>query len=215
MGPDNFLVVRHSDVETIAAGGSFTPDPKQDVLRAGSTGLVLGHRSRAWFVAIGHGVEPFDEPRGLTARGLPLLQYRLFPRGASGVAANALTVNVNIAPSELAQREFGATVSDVITHQHPPVGLQLELTETALIEDPSLPATLRHFKNNLGVRAALQNFGTGYSSLASLTRFQIDELKIDRSLIRTLTDSHGAPGRSHCPSGPPSPAFDSSRSVRE
>jgi EAL domain-containing protein (putative c-di-GMP-specific phosphodiesterase class I) len=80
-----------------------------------------------------------------------------------------------------------------MTHQPSPVGLQLELTETALTENPSLPATLRDFKTSMGVRTALQNFGTGYSSLASLTRLQIDELKIDRSLIRTLTDSDVSP----------------------
>jgi diguanylate cyclase (GGDEF)-like protein len=113
--------------------------------------------------------------------------------GASGIPADALTVNVNIAPNELAQHDLRTTVSDVITHQRSAVRLQLELTETALIEDPSLPATLRDFKNNLGVQIALQNFGTGYSSLASLTRFQIDELKIDRSVIRTVTHSHVPP----------------------
>jgi diguanylate cyclase (GGDEF)-like protein len=112
---------------------------------------------------------------------------------ASGAAADGLTVNVNIAPSELAQRDLRQTVSDVMTHQPSPVGLQLELTETALTENPSLPATLRDFKTSMGVRTALQNFGTGYSSLASLTRLQIDELKIDRSLIRTLTDSDVSP----------------------
>lgn len=112
----------------------------------------------------------------------------------SGGDAGAPTVNVNVAASELTQRhELARNLSEVITQQAFPVRLQLELTETALIEDPSLPATLHDFKNNLGVRAALQNFGTGYSSLASLTRFQIDELKIDRSLIRTIADGHNAP----------------------
>jgi diguanylate cyclase (GGDEF)-like protein len=107
--------------------------------------------------------------------------------------ANAPTVNINMAPSELAQHELRKTVSEVITQEGSPVRLQLELTETALIEDPSLTATLRDFKSNLGVRTALQGFGTGYSSLASLTRFQIDELKIDRSLIRMLAHGHNAP----------------------
>ena len=73
------------------------------------------------------------------------------------------------------------------------VRLQLELTESALIEDPSLAATLSDFESNLGVGIVLEDFGIGYSSLALLTRFTIDELKIDRSLIRALTDGHDAP----------------------
>jgi diguanylate cyclase (GGDEF)-like protein len=107
--------------------------------------------------------------------------------------ASTITININMAPSELTQRELSETVGELITHEGSPVRLQFELTESTLIEDPSLPATLRDLKHNLGVRTALQNFGTGYSSLASLTRFQIDELKIDRSLIRTLGHGDNAP----------------------
>jgi diguanylate cyclase (GGDEF)-like protein len=112
---------------------------------------------------------------------------------AENANASTITININMAPSELAQRELSKTVGELITHEGSPVGLQFELTETALIEDPSLPATLRDFKHNLGVRTALQNFGTGHSSLASLTRFQIDELKIDRSLIHMLGQGDNAP----------------------
>jgi diguanylate cyclase (GGDEF)-like protein len=112
---------------------------------------------------------------------------------ASGVDANTPTVNVNMDPSELAQPELRENVGEVIEQGGAPVPLQLELTEGALIEDPSLPATLRDFNSNLGVRTALEGFGTGYSSLASLTRFKIDELKIDRSLIGTLAHGHNAP----------------------
>jgi diguanylate cyclase (GGDEF)-like protein len=106
---------------------------------------------------------------------------------------NAPTLNVNMTASELGEHELGETVRDVIAQRGGSVRLQLEVTETALIEDPSLPATLGDFKSSLGVRTALQNFGTGYSSLASLTRIEIDELKIDRSLIRTLRDGHPTP----------------------
>jgi EAL domain-containing protein (putative c-di-GMP-specific phosphodiesterase class I) len=71
--------------------------------------------------------------------------------------------------------------------------LQIELTEGALIEDPALPAILRDLSSDLGVGAALDDFGTGYSSLSYLTRFKIDELKIDRSFVRTLAPGRDAP----------------------
>ena len=98
-----------------------------------------------------------------------------------------------MAPSELAHHELRETVSEVIMQGGSPVRLQLELTESALIEDPSLAATLSDFESSLGVGAALEDFGVGYSSLASLTRFTIDELKIDRSLIHALANGQNAP----------------------
>jgi diguanylate cyclase (GGDEF)-like protein len=112
---------------------------------------------------------------------------------AAGHGAPTPTVNVNMAPSELAQPELRETVRAAISHGGADLTLQLELTEGALITDPSLPATLRDLNDNLGVRAALDDFGMGYSSLAYLTRFKIDELKIDRSFIRTLTPGRDAP----------------------
>ncbi len=103
------------------------------------------------------------------------------------------TVNVNLAPSELAQPELRETVGTAIHQPGVAVPLQLELTEGALIEDPALPATLHDLSDRLGVRAALDDFGTGYSSLAYLARFKIDELKIDKSFIRALAHGQDAP----------------------
>ncbi len=112
---------------------------------------------------------------------------------AAGLGAGAPTVNVNMAPSELAQPELRETVRAAIDQGGAGLALQLELTEGALITDPSLPATLRDLSDNLGVRAALDDFGTGYSSLAYLTRFKIDELKVDRSFIHALARGRDAP----------------------
>jgi diguanylate cyclase (GGDEF)-like protein len=112
---------------------------------------------------------------------------------AAGLDVSIPTINVNLAPIELAQPDLRSIVSAALEQGDTGVVLQLELTEGALIEDPTLPATLSDLGTNLGVRTALDDFGTGYSSLAYLARFKIDELKIDRSFIRTLKHGQDAP----------------------
>jgi predicted signal transduction protein with EAL and GGDEF domain len=69
----------------------------------------------------------------------------------------------------------------------PPERLELEITETALIESATecLPI-LRQFKN-LGIAVALDDFGTGYSSLSQLMMFPFDKIKVDKSFTQNLT----------------------------
>jgi EAL domain-containing protein (putative c-di-GMP-specific phosphodiesterase class I) len=74
----------------------------------------------------------------------------------------------------------------------PPHRLELEITETALIDDHAgAQATLMALRER-GVRVALDDFGTGYSSLAYLRRFSMDKLKIDGMFVRHLAQDPDA-----------------------
>ena len=65
--------------------------------------------------------------------------------------------------------------------------LELELTETFLMQDSTATAAVLQALKDTNVQLALDDFGTGYSSLSHLKRFPIDTLKIDRSFVRDLT----------------------------
>lgn len=101
-----------------------------------------------------------------------------------------ITVAVNLGSPSF---RSGLLVNDVATvlrtFDLPPELLQLEVTETMLMQDAE--ATIRTLAelHELGVKLSIDDFGTGHSSLAYLRRFRIDQLKIDRSFIAQMTES--------------------------
>jgi EAL domain-containing protein (putative c-di-GMP-specific phosphodiesterase class I) len=70
----------------------------------------------------------------------------------------------------------------------PPERLELEVTETALLEHGADCVALLRKLKNLGITVALDDFGTGYSSLNQLTMFPFDKIKIDKSFTRDMTN---------------------------
>jgi diguanylate cyclase (GGDEF)-like protein len=75
----------------------------------------------------------------------------------------------------------------------PPSHLVLELTESILMENAEQSIETLNELRDMGVKIAIDDFGTGYSSFTYLSRFPIDELKIDRSFIHGLTSQRGSP----------------------
>jgi len=69
----------------------------------------------------------------------------------------------------------------------PPERLELEITETALIESATECLPVLHQFKNLGISVALDDFGTGYSSLSQLMMFPFNKIKVDKSFIQNLT----------------------------
>jgi diguanylate cyclase (GGDEF)-like protein/PAS domain S-box-containing protein len=95
---------------------------------------------------------------------------------------------VNISAVELRAPGFVAGVRTILRETDlEPRYLELELTETVLMEDSRSVADVLKQLKDIGVLLALDDFGTGYSSLSYLKRFPIDALKIDQSFVRDLT----------------------------
>jgi EAL domain-containing protein (putative c-di-GMP-specific phosphodiesterase class I) len=106
----------------------------------------------------------------------------------------ALTVAVNVASASLVDESLPELVQAALTRWGvPPEGLVLEITETAVLQDPDLAAAVLRDLAATGVSVSLDDFGTGESSLSRLLQFPIAELKIDQSFVRDLAVE---PGRS-------------------
>jgi len=98
-----------------------------------------------------------------------------------------LPVAVNLSSRQFADANLLTDIKDVLRASGlDPRLLELEITESMMMQKPERAAQLLGAIKELGVRLAIDDFGTGYSSLAQIKRFPIDTLKIDRSFIREI-----------------------------
>jgi EAL domain-containing protein (putative c-di-GMP-specific phosphodiesterase class I) len=103
-----------------------------------------------------------------------------------GLAAPRIAVNVS--PLQLRQPEFMPHLRSVVEKIPPPCGLEIEVTESLLMQDMGAATTKLGEAREMGIGVSLDDFGTGYSSLARLARLPVDTLKIDRAFIKGMTD---------------------------
>jgi EAL domain-containing protein (putative c-di-GMP-specific phosphodiesterase class I) len=104
-----------------------------------------------------------------------------------GCSPGMLAVNLTV--QELHRPGIAERVETILRDTGlPPDHLELEITETGLMQQNDRAEGILNALKGLGVRLAIDDFGTGYSSLAYLKRFSIDKLKIDRSFIRDIPD---------------------------
>jgi diguanylate cyclase (GGDEF)-like protein len=98
-----------------------------------------------------------------------------------------LVVSVNLSPVQFRRGDLDQQVHAALTRSGlAPAGLELELTESILLQDSEKFISLLMRVKALGVSLAIDDFGTGYSNLSYLQRFQVDKLKIDQSFVGKL-----------------------------
>ena len=103
-----------------------------------------------------------------------------------------IMISVNVSALEFRQPDFVERITRLLAvHQLPPTLLELELTETILLQDAQEMEQRVRVLADLGIGLAIDDFGTGYSSLAYLKKLPIHKLKIDQSFVRGLPDDDG------------------------
>ena len=178
-----------SDLESAIAGGHLRQflQPKislRDGKLQGCEALVRWkHPERGWLPP--SEFVPFAESTGrirqvtqwmLEQAIRTLVQWR-----ARGIDSS---IAVNLSTLDLQDQSLPNRIAALLDEASLPASaLQLELTETGLMESTQDPIRVMHSLHELGVRLAIDDFGTGQSSLAYLQRLPVHELKIDRSFV--------------------------------
>ncbi len=100
----------------------------------------------------------------------------------------AVRIAVNVSPLQLRDTNFIDEIKQVVSHdEHATAGLELEITESVIMNDIEANIISLQAVRDLGVSIAIDDFGTGFSSLAYLAKLPVDTLKIDRSFVVDMT----------------------------
>ncbi len=108
-------------------------------------------------------------------------------------AFDDISVSVNLSSQQLANPKLVAQIEQTLQRTGlAPSCLRLEITESAIIQNPGTAYTVLEQLRSLGIRIYVDDFGTGYSSLARLHELPLDALKIDRSFVQQIHDPKGS-----------------------
>ncbi len=161
---------------------------------AGAEALIRWHSPVLGAVAPGDFIGLAEETGLIKSIGLWVLgeacrQWAAFvAMGIPGLRSD-LQLSVNLSAAQLADPQLVPQVAEVLAHTGMAPGmLELELTESHLMDNPAFAQAQVSALKELGVLVAIDDFGTGYSSLAYLKRFAIDKLKVDQSFVQGMMD---------------------------
>jgi EAL domain-containing protein (putative c-di-GMP-specific phosphodiesterase class I) len=134
---------------------------------------------------------PFAEQTGFI-RTLTLWVFEEAARQWLSLADEGLQLrlSVNLSARDLLDLDLPAKFSALLAaHEVPAAAFCLEITESAIMDDPQRALVTLDALSAMGFRLSIDDFGTGYSSLEYLSRMPVDELKIDQSFVRSMAAS--------------------------
>lgn len=104
-----------------------------------------------------------------------------------------ISMAINISVQSLHDPRLPGEISRMLQEAKVPPGLiKLEITETAIMQDPARALEILSALSNMGIRLSIDDFGTGYSSLAYLKQLPVDEMKIDKSFVTSIAQDENS-----------------------
>jgi len=153
--------------------------------QCGSEALIRWHHPLHGKIAPGHFITVAEDTGLIVPIGEWVLRRACWD--AMGWPEH-LAVAVNLSPAQFRDSDIAETVADILHETGLPAQrLELEITESLLINDTEEVLSKLNRLRELGVKIAMDDFGTGYSSLSYLARFPFSKIKIDRQFIRNMT----------------------------
>ena len=134
---------------------------------------------------------PFAEQTGFIRQMTQYLLQRAIAQSARWLRSGLeVSLSVNVSARDLEDRSFSHRIARWLALESlPPRLLCLELTETALMEEPERAVAVLRDLRTIGVQVAIDDYGTGFSSLAYLRTLWVSELKIDQAFVRAMAHS--------------------------
>jgi diguanylate cyclase (GGDEF)-like protein len=172
--------------------------PKVDLLTRRFTGLealIRWNDPDNGLVPPGHFIALLEETGLIQRVGKWAMEEAIRAyRGWSEKGLRPPRVAVNLSPVQLRQRGLVEDVRALAAGNGEACGLDLEITESLLMENVEQSTEMLRAIRDIGVRIGIDDFGTGYSSLSYIHKLPVDLLKIDRSFIAGMTDDAGKTG---------------------
>ncbi|HZT55816.1 MAG TPA: EAL domain-containing protein, partial [Burkholderiaceae bacterium] len=170
--------------------------PRVDVITGRAVGveaLVRWQHPERGLLAPGHFIDIAEETGLIVPMGAWVLcQAGLALKRLQAAGAGALTMSVNVSALQFKNPKLVDEVAGMLRLAGcAPHQIELELTESAVMDQPHQAEATMHRLKTLGVRLAMDDFGTGHSSLGALKRFPVDCVKIDRSFVSDIPGNAG------------------------
>ncbi|RQW28975.1 EAL domain-containing protein [Rhodobacteraceae bacterium CH30] len=198
---NNFISEMHhnfhaqKEVESLRASGNFVlfyqPQVALDSRRIVGVEALLRHQSHDGHIMAPTFIASFDR-LGL----MPELDFWVLEHAVAAAQSlhdvGQVSLAINLSPQTLLDVRLPQVLDRILANALPVgVRLEIEITESQLIDDPVCFAANLTALRARGLHIALDDFGSGYSTLAYLTRYPFDKIKLDRTLVHGLTRSVG------------------------